>query len=123
MLTLYVQSGIKEMTDKFVDVPLFSEPYYSYSLSLEGNSYILEFSYVERSKLYYLSLYTAEKELIVAGVAVVPKHSILLDYSIPGLSGTFWMEEVGNSLSEPYKQFPEKINQYYKMFYVYPDEV
>ncbi len=106
----------------YVDIPIIQYPHYDLSISLEGNSYILEFKYVERMGLYTLSLYDAERNPIILGSAVVPEYPMFADYAIPNLSGYFLLTSKGNVGPEPYKLYPENINEYYYMVYVYNAE-
>jgi hypothetical protein len=110
------------MAERYVIVPLYEDPFYSYAISLEGESYILEFQYNERAELYFLSIYTADREPVVLGVGVVPYYPITLDYILPGLSGYFWLEEKATYNSEPYKEYPDKIHEYYNAYYIYSSE-
>lgn len=110
------------MTTNYVNIPLFADPFYSYSISLEGNSYTLQFLYNERAQLYFLSMLDAENNPVVLGEAVVPTYPIFRDYALPLLSGWFWLEEKANILSEPYKVYPDKLNEYYNMYYIYVTE-
>lgn len=111
------------MTVVSVALPLYDDPSYSYSVALEGNSYFLKFEYNERAALYFLSLSDADNNLVVGGVALVPNYPILLDYALPLLSGFIWMEEIPQILTQPYKEFPDKLSQYYTLCYSYDDAV
>lgn len=102
----------------YVDVPLLDEPFYDLSISLEGNSYIIQFTYVERMNLYTMSLFDSDNNPIVQGIAVVPEYPIMLDYAIPDLSGYFLLTKKATLLSEPYKTYPDKLSEYYWMMYV-----
>lgn len=103
---------------KYVDVPLSDIPFYDMSISLEGNSYIIQFTYVERMNLYTMSLFDSDNNPIIQGVAVVPEYPIMLDYAIPELSGYFLLTKKATLLSEPYKTYPDKLSEYYWMMYV-----
>ena len=107
------------MTLNYIDIPLFSDTYYTYAIPLEGVSYNLEFVYNERAQLYYINLYDADMNALVLGEALVPNYPIFQDYQLPPLTGSFWMEEKANIVSEPYKKFPDSIDQYYTLFYIY----
>ncbi|MNN55950.1 hypothetical protein D3C81_1708560 [compost metagenome] len=109
------------MTTKYISLPLFSDAFYTYSVALEGNSYNLEFTYNERMQLYSFSLYDADLNPIVLGEALVPSYPIFFEYALFPLTGYFWMEEKANILSEPYKVYPDKINEYYNMYYIFDD--
>ena len=110
------------MTDYYVSLPLFDEPDYNYAVNLQGQSYILDFKYNERSQLYFLSVYTAENVPIILGVSLVPTYPISKDNALFPLTGFFWMEEKAAILSEPYKVYPDKVNEYYNFFYTWSEE-
>jgi len=106
----------------YVNIPLFSDPFYDYSISLEGNSYIVQFTYNERSRLYSLSLFDADYNAIVNGCAVVPNYPIMKDYAIENLSGFFWMEPKSDLVIDSYEEYPDQIDQFYNMYYIYVTE-
>lgn len=107
------------MTDFYIPLPLYPDADYNYAVNLQGESYILDFKYNERAGLYFLSLYTAENTPLALGVGLVPTYPIMKDYALNTLTGFFWMEEKANIISEPYKVFPDSIDQYYNLFYLY----
>lgn len=109
------------MAEKYVSLPLFSDADYEYSIALQGDSYILRFIYNERMQLYTISLYDADNNPIIIGEALVPSYPIFLEYAIYPLTGYFYMEEKANILSEPYKVYPDQIDQYYWLYYIYDD--
>jgi len=107
----------------YVDIPLFDLPYYDMSISLEGNSYSLEFMYNTRMELYTFSLYGVDKSPIILGEALVPNHPLFADYAISDMTGFFLLlpkEEVVDT--EPYKRYPDKLFKYYDFVYVYDKE-
>ncbi|WP_443698905.1 phage baseplate plug family protein [Pseudomonas sp.] len=107
------------MTIQYVALPLFPDASYTYPIALEGVSYNLEFLYNERASLYYISLYDSDSNPIVLGEALVPTYPIFKDYTIPGLNGFIWMEEIATLINEPYKLYPDSIDQYYNLYYIY----
>ena len=110
------------MTDYYVPLPLYPDPDYNYAVNLPGESYILDFKYNERAGLYFMSLYTAENVPLVLGAALVPTFPIMKDYALNTLTGFFWMEEKASIISEPYKAYPDKIDQYYNLFFIYSSD-
>lgn len=110
------------MTLKYVALGLFPDAFYEYSVALQGVSYILQLTYNERCKLYFLSLLTADNELIVSGAALVPDYPILQDYATFPLTGFFWLEEKAEIKTEAYKTYPDSLDQFYNFFYIYDDE-
>lgn len=111
------------MAERYVNLPLFSDADYEYSLALEGLSYILRFIYIERMQMYTINLYDADNNPIVLGEALVPNYPLFFDYAILPLSGYFYMSEKSNIDSEPYKKYPERLDQYYDFRYIYDNGV
>ena len=109
------------MTLKEVALPLFSEPDYSYQVSLEGSSYKLRFTYNSLMELYTMAIYDVDGNPLVSGVGLVPNYTICADYVIEGLSGTFLMTPKSITNNEPYKTYPDKVYQYYDLSYIYDD--
>jgi hypothetical protein len=107
------------MTLKIVNLPLYSDSYYTYALALQGVSYNLEFIYNERCGLYFLNFLNSDSVPIVEGIALTPSYPILLDYALEPLTGWLWLEEKSTNLFEPYKLYPDKIDQYYTLKYSY----
>lgn len=110
------------MANIYVDLLLDDSPIYEYSVSLEGNSYIIEMIFNERSQLYFMSLYDADRNPIVLSAALVPGYPIMLDYALPNLTGFFLLIQKGTLQSEPYKEFPDKLSQYYSLVYTFQSE-
>ena len=106
----------------YVDIPIIDEPFYDLSIALEGNSYILEFTYNERMRLYTFSLYDAERNPIILGECLVPEYPIFEDYAIENLTGYFYLTKKSTLVSEPYKEFPDSLSQFYYMVYAIPTE-
>lgn len=103
----------------YVDIPIIDYPLYEMSVSLEGNSYILEFTYVERMKLYTISMYDSDKNPLVLGEALIPNYPIFQDYALADLSGAFYLIDKSALQSEAYKLYPENLSQYYYLVYAY----
>ncbi len=110
------------MADYYISLPLYEDPYYTYSFAAQGQSYVLEFIYNERAKLYYMNLLDSDNNPIVTGEALVPTYPLFLDYALFPLTGFFWLEEKSTLVSEPYKAYPDKISQYYNFYYTYTEE-
>lgn len=109
------------MTIKGVQLTLEDLAHYSYSVSLEGSSYNVEIIYNDRVEGYFLSLYTADKVSLVSGVRLIPQYPIMLDYSIPGLTGFFWLEPKSLRDVQAYKEYPDRLKQYYRFTYTYSE--
>ena len=104
---------------RYVDIPLDNSAFYDLSITLQGESYVIEFVYNERVQLYFMSLFDADRNPIVQSVAVVPNYPIMFDYVIPNLTGWFTLIPKGKLDQEAYKLFPENIKEYYSFVYAY----
>ena len=111
------------MAKKYVSLPLFPDAFYDYGIALQGQSYTLRFTYNERMKLYTIDLLSSDLTPIILGKPLIPNYPILLDYAIFPLTGYFYMYEKANIISEPYKEYPEYIDQYYQLTYIFDDGV
>ena len=106
---------------RYIDIPLSGSAFYDLSISLEGNSYIIQFIYNERMALYTMSLFDADKNPIVQGVALVPNYPIFVDYRLPNLTGYFLLINNSTTNTEQYKQYPDQIHKYYQLVYIYEE--
>jgi len=112
---------VEALQGKLVPLPLYDLPDYSYSCSLQGESYILRFIYNTRMKLYTLYLYDLDRTPIIEGVALVPNYPVMADYAISGLTGRFIMFPKEDIESLPYQQYPESLSKYYYLIYFHKD--
>jgi len=104
----------------YVNLPLYQNPDYEYSIALERVSYKLRFYYVERVQQWSIDLRYANNDPIVLGACLVPDFPLFLDYDIEDLSGTFWLEPIGPLDNETVIN-PYELNEYYKLYYFYED--
>lgn len=106
------------MDIRFVNLPLYSAAFYSYSISLERVSYTIKFRYITRTQRWVFDLYTRDKQPVLLGQAIIPNYPISLDYVTP-LSGFFWLTPLPDV--DPYKaeQYPRDLDKYYSFDYVY----
>lgn len=102
-----------------VDLPLYSDSFYSYQVSLEGISYGIEILYNERNELWHMSIFNDDDTPIIQGIALVPNYPILQDYANLPLTGYFWLKPVPKISSEKYLEKPESLAQYYTFSYIY----
>jgi hypothetical protein len=102
-----------------VDLPLYSDPFYSYSVSLENITYSVEIRYYQRDGIWRMSLFLEDQTPIAQGIALVPEYPILQDYNIEGMSGFFWLYPIPSIKTEKYVEDPEHLDQYYTFKYIY----
>lgn len=79
------------MAIQWIKLPLFNNVKYNYSTVLEGNTYVLNFYYTERTKGWSFSLKDSERNDLVLGQRLTPNTVLFQDYRIPNLSGGFFL--------------------------------
>ena len=105
------------MNEKYVELPLYADPAYSYYASLDRLSYELRFYYNERMQQWIVDLAYSDGTLLVQGEAVVPRYPMFADYSI-GMNGFFWLEPIGKNQNETVSN-PYELSKYYRLLYFY----
>lgn len=100
-----------------LELPLYREPDYFYTVSLERVSYQLRFYYNERMEQWMMDLRYANGDPIVLGEALVAKYPLFGDY-LTELTGIFWLEPRGKFQNETISN-PYEIDKYFQLFYFY----
>lgn len=109
------------MAVKVVNLPLYSDAFYSYAVSIERVSYFIKFRYNTRTKKWYFDLFTRDNQPVLVGQAIVPEYPITFDYVNP-YSGFFWLEPLPDVDPEKSKAYPRDIHKYYSFSYYYYKE-
>lgn len=109
------------MTLKYVSLPLFTDPVYSYSVALEGEAFIFKVYYNERTELWHWDLNFEDGTPLILGSALIPNYPIGVDYILTPLTGYLWLENKSTTNTEKYKEFPFELSQYYRLYYIYDD--
>ncbi len=102
----------------YISLPLYSSPFYSYTISLQNNNYEITFLWNERSKAWYFDLAKEDGTFIVEGQKVVTNYPILLSYSIPNLTGYFWLEPYSDK-TQYSEDIAREIYNHYFLSYIY----
>lgn len=108
------------MALQYVPMPLYADPFYTYRISLEGNSYTFNVYYNERAEGWFFDLYEEAGTPVVLGERLVANYPILLDYALENLTGYMYLEPIGNSV-ERYRTDPFLLSKYFRLFYLYED--
>lgn len=110
------------MALQFVEIPLFSDFYYSYDVNLEQENITLTFRYNERSLAWCVDIQDQEGNYLIAGVKLVPDYPLTHNHSINGLTGYFSLESKLPEHTEKIRTEPENIAEHFVMFYQYETE-
>lgn len=101
-------------------MPTYSDVYYTYSIGLENNKFILSFLWNDRDKGWRMSIRKEDLTPIVLGYKIVSSYPMMADYALQddGLTGYFVL--IPNS-NENYTldDQPSSMSQYYSLFYIY----
>lgn len=104
----------------FINLPLFDDVYYTYSIALENNKFIVSFLWNERDKAWRMSIRREDQRPVVLGYKIVSSYPMMADYALEddGLSGYFVL------FPKSYENYtlndsPEAMSQYYNLLYMY----
>jgi hypothetical protein len=104
-----------------VDLPIFNDTFYSYSVSLEGNRYTLTFLFLERLGQWVLTLQDSEGSVLVRNERLTPETLLFFDYKLPGLSGGFYFQPNTQTAFQDEDNIITRPKEFYKLFYVFDD--
>lgn len=104
------------------ELSLYPDPSYTYTVNLEGNSYDITINYNVTLERWFMDIrLTGEETFLLQSAKMVPFHEIGQDYLLTGLTGYFWLVPVGESI-EKFKEEPQRLDTWFKLFYVYEQE-
>ena len=104
-------------------LPLFNDPYYSYSTNLEGNTYILEFLFLERLKSWVLTLKDSEQNVLVRNQRLTQNTLLFKDYKLPNLNGGFYFTPSSEFNPDKAQENIENPRDFFRFYYIYDDGV
>lgn len=112
------------MKRSITEIPLYSDPYFSYSVALEGVNRTLTFKWNTRTSSWSFNVVHDDGTVIVQGIRLVLDYPILVDYRLGGkeLTGYFVLVDSGDFPSNKLSTSPDALPQWYKFFYVYEIE-
>lgn len=113
------------MTTVYVELPLFSEEKYRYSMSLEGVSWQFTFYWNKRIGQWHMDVRRDDQTPLVLGQALVAQYPMLLDYNLEesGMSGYFLLMPVNIAIDKQITEDLSVVPEFFKLYYVYLPEV
>lgn len=109
------------MAIKTLKLPLFDDTYYSYSINLEGNKYILEFLFLERPNTWFLTLKDSTQNTLVRNQRLTPNTPLFFDYKIPELTGHFYFTTKSGEDPEYITGSIKALSKLFVLYYLYDD--
>lgn len=112
------------MKTNLIQMPLFSELTYRYSLTLEGRSWQFKFYWVERAKQWQMDIRQEDNTALILGYALVPQYPILEDVPLElyGLNGNFVLMPVNIAVASSITQESSVMPEFFKLYYQYQTE-
>ncbi|WYN05065.1 virion structural protein [Pseudomonas phage UNO-G1W1] len=111
-------------TTVYVEMPLYADLKYRYSLSLEGQSFQFTFYWNTRCSQWHMDLRQEDQTPILLGYALVPQYPMGIDYNLEdyGLNGYFKLLPVNSSISSKLTEESSIMPEFFKLYYVYNTE-
>lgn len=103
-----------------VDLPLYADEDFSYTVSLEDNAYELRIYYNRRMQQWFLELLRDDGTEVLMGAGLNTYYPILADYPFENLTGFFWLQPKNYGDDEAAVN-PAKLSEYYKLFYIWEE--
>jgi hypothetical protein len=105
-----------------LQLPTYPEVYYTYSVGLENQRYILTFLWNDRDSAWRMDIRKEDQTPVVLGHKLVASYPMMADYSLEdsGLTGYFLLlhnTQENGVLSKDYT----RMSQYYSLYYIYED--
>lgn len=114
------------MTQVITNLPLFSESDYSYSISLEGQSFKFNFRWIARASQWIMNIYFEDGTPLLLGYALVAQYPMGVDYvltrvvdtaGLVGLTGYFvLLSDNATNLHRMTER--DTVPQKYKLYYI-----
>lgn len=93
-------------------LPLFSGPFYTYSLDIDDDAYEFTFRYSDRANSYLMDIVDAEGEYIIRGVKLLAYVPLLRQYALEAFEGDFVL--IPRKSVPLYEAAPENPREIYK---------
>lgn len=107
-----------------IEMPLFHEEKYRYSISLEGVSWQLTFYWNERAGQWHMDIRREDQSPVVLGQPLVAQYPMMIDYNLEaaGLSGYFLLLPVNIAIAAEVNKSSSIVPEFFKLYYVYLTE-
>jgi hypothetical protein len=108
-------------TTIIVELPLYDDKKYRYSLPLEGLSLQFTYYWVDRCSSWHLDIRREDQTPIILGMSLVSQYPMTVDYTFEdyGLTGYFLLKPVNVSVAPQLGSNMTVMPEFFRLFYVY----
>jgi hypothetical protein len=110
------------MTDTtYVEMPLYTDERYRYSMSLEGVSWQFLIYWNNRSTLWHMDIRREDQTPLTLGQPLVPQYPMQVDYNLEesGLTGYFLLMPINDAIVSQFNKESKILPEFFKLYYVY----
>lgn len=107
-----------------IEMPLYSDLSYRYSMPLEGKTWQFTFNWNSRCSQWHMDIRRDDQTPILLGYALVPQYPMTVDYTFEdyGLSGYFILLPVNSTISYKLNESSDTMPEFFKLYYSYDAE-
>ncbi|ATW58384.1 hypothetical protein CNR37_00177 [Pseudomonas phage ventosus] len=108
----------------YIEMPLFSDEKYRYSIPLEGTSWQFTFYWNGRAGQWHMDILREDQTPLVLGQPLVAQYPMLIDYNLEeqGLTGYFLLMPVNVEITTQITEDSSVVPEFFKLYYVYLPE-
>lgn len=112
------------MKTNLIEMPLYADKTYRYSLSLQGQSWQFKFYWVDRAMQWHMDIRREDQTAVILGHALVPQYPMLDDLALEdiGLTGRFILMPVNVAVSTAITKESSVMPEFFKLYYQYETE-
>lgn len=105
----------------YVELPMYDEDRYMYSIVLEGRSYILTFYWNQKASQWMMDIRLEDRTPILLGQGLVAQYPMFVDYNLEelGMTGYFMMLPVNLAIADSAGVERSIVPGFFKLYYVY----
>jgi|SRR5690625_3725356 len=100
-----------------VNLPLYKDQDYFYSVVLDGVACVIRLFYVQRSDGWFMDLRENEGEYFVQGMRIVPDYPMTIDYPSVPLNGFFLLQAIGDS-NRKFREDSFNLHKWFRFYFI-----
>lgn len=105
----------------YVELPLYDEARFMYSVVLEGRSYILSYYWNQKARQWMMDVRLEDRTPIMLGQPLVAQYPMFVDYNLEenGMTGYFELLPVNLSIADRAGEERAMVPVFFRLYYVY----